>query len=44
MWPLQELKIQTPYALKFAIMQREGELLKSIANVIYNEVLLHEDE
>ena len=28
----------------FAIKQQEGELLRSIYNVIYNEVLLHEDE
>ena len=28
----------------FAIKQQEGELLRSISNVIYNEVLLHEDE
>ena len=33
-----------PDALKFAIKQQEGEPLGSTANVVYNEVLLQEDE
>ena len=33
-----------PDALKFAIKQQEGEPLGSTANVVYNEVLLQEDQ
>lgn len=32
-----------PDSFKFAIKQQEGELLRSIVNVVYNEVLLKED-
>ena len=33
-----------PDALKFAVKQQEGQAHSCTANIVYNEVLLHEEE